>query len=783
MTFFSTATGQQLMCPSPKSKGLMVDHLSARATRNHFNHVFDALKTGRKDFGPLKVIMLDSYEVKTPVDWTPDFRPAFQQVYGYDPLPWLPVLAGKTVTNQELSERFRNDYGKLVSDLVIDNHYALARRMVNDHGLQLLAEAGHGGHARLDTLKALGATDIPMGEFWNHRKNWCVKEAASAANLYGKPLVNAESMTGWQHWQDGPQMYKRLTDIAFCAGLNQITFHTFAHNPPDAGLPGYAYHAGEHFNVNLTWWPQARPLLDTLSRSCHLLQQGRFVADVCAYYGDGAPNLVPARRITPTVEPRWTNDNCLHCGKPQPVDLSSMGLCHDYDYLNEDILLGGMEVRDGMLALANGMQYRVLVLPDSPAISPAALEKIGQLVNNGATVIGPKPDRSNSMLDFPQCDEKVRELADRIWGDCNGADIRTHRYGQGRVAWNIPIQEVLAEMGVAPDFSVSGIDNDDRKIDYIHRTTGTEEIYFLTNTTGQHLAFQTNFRTGDSHLPSLWNPEDGSVSPCLHYQTGHDITRIPLELAPSASIFVIFSRKADGATPEHITSIQRSAAAPGSTRSPDPTPKVIAIHDRQLQLQARDAGTYTATTSTGRTGSATVQDPPATQAIQGPWRLEFPPDRGAPASASLDKLADWTTHHEPGIRYFSGTANYHNEFTIDAATAARIASGARIELNLGTVRELATVTINGKDAGTLWKPPYRLDITGFLKPGTNQLSAGVTNTWNNRLVGDAQRDDDTDITRTNIRSMFKANSPLLPSGLIGPVTLETHVPVTIVLGE
>ena len=521
MTFFSTATGQQLMCPSPKSKGLMVDHLSARAAKNHFNHVLDALKTGRKDFGPLKVIMLDSYEVKTPIDWTPDFRPAFQQAYGYDPLPWLPVLAGKTVTNPELSERFRHDYGKLVSDLTIKNHYGLARSMVNDRGLQLLAEAGHGGYARLDTLKALGATDIPMGEFWNHSKNWCVKEAASAANLYGKPLVNAESMTGWQHWQDGPQMYKRLTDIAFCAGLNQITFHTFAHNPPDAGLPGYAYHAGEHFNVNLTWWPHARPLLDTLSRSCHLLQQGRFVADVCAYYGDGAPNLVPARRIAPTDKPRWTNDKCLHCGRPHPVDLSSIGESHDYDYLNEEILLG-MEVRDGILTLASGMQYRVLVLPDSTAISPAALEKIGQLVHNGATVIGPKPERSNSMLGYPQCDEKVRELADRVWGNCNGVDIKTHTYGRGRVVWNVPIKEVLAEMGVAPDFSVSGIDNSGRKIDYIHRTTGTEEIYFLTNSTEEHLAFEAIFRVGDSHLPSLWNPEDGSVSPCLRYQAAKD---------------------------------------------------------------------------------------------------------------------------------------------------------------------------------------------------------------------------------------------------------------------
>ena len=203
---------------------------------------------------------------------------------------------------------------------------------------------------------------------------------------------------------------------------------------------------------------------------------------------------------------------------------------------------------------------------------------------------------------------------------------------------------------------------------------------------------------------------------------------------------------------------------------------MIAIQDKQVQLYACDAATYTVTTSTGRAGSATLHAAPATQAIQGPWQLEFPPDRGAPATASLDQLVDWTTHKESGIRYFSGTATYRNEFTIDASTSARI------ELDLGTVREVATVTINGREAGILWKPPYRIDITGFLKPGINQLSIGVTNTWNNRLVGDAQRDDDTNITRTNMSSSFKANSRLLPSGLMGPVTLETHVPLTIVLG-
>ncbi|HEX5790243.1 MAG TPA: glycosyl hydrolase, partial [Luteolibacter sp.] len=417
LRFIQDNTGQKLMCPSPKSSGLLIDHLSAPATEIHTEHMLNTLMRGRKDYGALKSLMLDSYEVKSAFDWTPDFVAQFTRRMGYDPTPWLPVLAGQTIADADQSARFRHDYGVVVSDLIIENHYARTRELVNRRGLILLAEAGHGGHARVDPLKALGASDVPMGEYWNFRKNWVTKEAASAANLYGKTLVNCESMTGWRNWQDGPAVYKRITDIALCAGLNQITFHTFAHNPPEAGLPGNAYHAGEHFNVNLTWWNQAGPMLAALSRSSHMLQQGRFVADVCAYYGDDAPNLVPARRIDPRDKPLYGQDKCLHCGRPLPVDLCSLGQSHDYDFLNEEILVHAMEWRDGRLRLPSGMEYRLLVLPERESISLAALRKIGQLVKAGATVVGPKPQRSNSLVGYPACDEEVRKLAAEIWGD------------------------------------------------------------------------------------------------------------------------------------------------------------------------------------------------------------------------------------------------------------------------------------------------------------------------------------------------------------------------------
>jgi len=766
--FVSTATGQHLMCPSPKSKGLMVDHLSAAASRKHIDHVFESITRGRKDLGALKTLFLDSYEVKTPVDWTPKFTEAFQDAYGYDPLPWLPVLAGMTVVSEDLSSRFRHDYGKLVSDLVIENHFAPAREIANQHGLQLLAEAGHGGYAKFDTLKALGAVDIPMGEFWNHRKNWCTKEAASAANIYGKTFVNAESMTGWQNWQDGPQMYKRLTDIAFCAGLNQITFHTFAHQPPGAGLPGYAYHAGEHFNVNLTWWPQARPLLDALSRSSHMLQQGRFVADVAAFYGDNAPNLVPARRLTPTIKPCWTEDKCLHCGQPKPVDLSTLGQSYDYDYLNQEILVEGMQVRNGKLVLPSGMEYSLLVLPQRTSVSLTTLEKIGQLVADGATVVGAKPQRSNTLKTYPDCDQQVRALADRIWGDCDGAAVTSHVYGKGRVFWNVPLNEVLATIGVAPDFTVEGVDNAGRRIDYIHRTTGKKEIYFVCNTSDEALQFTAGFRAGGGLVPSFWNPEDGSVSPCYVYEQRDGATYIDLELAPAASVFVVFTRQA---ATEHLLAIEHSGGNKALTGAYTDL-EVLEFSADRATAQVWQPGTYAFATSAGRRGRWQVNEVPEPQSITGPWTIRFPADRGAPAAVELSTLIDWTKHTDPGVKYFSGTATYHKSFDLPER---HMPGDAPLMLDLGVVKEVAVVRVNGREAGVLWKEPYRVDVSDFVRPGSNQLEIEVTNVWNNRIVGDVSQAAEDRITRTNLFEKFKPDSPLLRSGLLGPVSLSQAV--------
>lgn len=766
MRFLSNNTGEFLNCPSPNSRGLLIDHLSAAATDAHFNHMLDTLSQGREGFGSLKMLMLDSYEVRPANDWTPEFLQSFEKLNGYDAAPWLPVLAGWTVVNKELSERFRHDYKKTVSDLMIDGHFSRGREILHKRGLQLLAEAGHGGYPRVDPLKALGASDIPMGEFWNHRKNWVTKEAASAAHIYGKRFVNAESFTGWQNWQDGPAAYKRLFDIALCAGLNQVTFHTFAHNPPEAGLPGFAYHAGEHFNVNATWWDQAGPMLADMSRACYLMQQGRFVADVCVYYGDNAPNLVPARRLPPTIENPYPDGTCQHCGLALPVDLESLGQGYDYDYINEDVILHRMKVENGNLVLPDGMSYRMMVLPERKTISLSALKRIGELVDAGATIVGPKPERSNSLRGYPESDREVQELANKIWG--NDVEKNAHVYGKGKVIWNTPLRQVLMDMGVEPDFIPEITDNADQHIDYIHRATEEEDIYFVSNSAMEREVVRCRFRVSADRVPSFWNSEDGSVQPCYAYEKKDGFTYITLDLAPASSVFVVFAK---GEENNSIVKIERQDGVWSENR---PELEIISVDEKQVTAQVWRAGEFHVQTASGRSSQIKVSAVPSEQSITGPWTITFPPNRGAPAKVTMETLTDWTKFPDPGVQFFSGTARYENQFTL----AAVLAPNTPLLLDLGSVKDVAVVRVNGKEAGVLWKEPYRIDIAPYVKAGENQLEISIVNTWNNRIIGDLRNPDVKQITRTNLVGKFRPNMPLLPSGLLGPVVLRAPVLAT-----
>ncbi len=720
ITFFMCNTGQNLECPSPNSNGPMIDHLSRKATKSHFDTIISRLASISSANSSLKYLEVDSYEVWTANDWTPGFIEEFTARYKYDPKPFLPVLMGYKSKDSIVVARFLGDYHRLISDLIIENHFAQSVEIANKNDIKMFAEAGHGGYPRVDPLKALGNSDIPMGEFWNRQRFWVTKEAASAAHIYGKKVVATESLTGWQNWQHGPTDFKQLFDVAFCEGLNQVFFHSFAHNPGIAGKPGFVYHAGEHINVNTTWWDMSRPFMDYLSRCSYLLRQGNFIGDACLYYGDEAPNLVPPKRIDPNIKPIYNDDQCLHCGQPKPVNAGYLP-GYDYDYINADIITTTLSTENGKLVLPSGISYRVMLLPDRDDISLEVLKSLEKLVYNGGVIIGRKPIRTTSLANYPACDDEVKTIADKLWGTADGQKIFSNTYGKGKVYWGKSLKEVLEEMKVTPDFQVEGIDNSHYIIDYTHRQTNTEDIYFVSNSSPKEQRVTCTFRVSSTRVPELWDAETGLIQHKVIYSKVPGGISIELVMDPLASRFVVF----------------RDSPSAGNNTN-------LAI-DLQYGL------------SRNKNESAQID-------LTGNWDVSFNPEMGGPQTYPMAQLTSWPEIEVDGVKYYSGTATYSREFTIEKGTLSK---KSEVYISFGDIQEMARVFVNGKDCGIIWTPPYQANITKQVKSGKNEITVQVVNTWNNRIVGDLKNPEGIAYARTNGKRKFNQNSPLLKSGLTG----------------
>ncbi len=749
MRFVCTNTGQGLAVPSPNSHGLAIDHFSADATRMHFQYLIDKLQG---EVGPLKDTALStmyvcSYELRGAV-WTPDFIQQFQQRRGYDMTPYLPCLFGSTLQDRQIAGRFDYDYRKTQGDLLVDAFYKTARDMSNKYGLQLCAEAGGPGppthNVPVDALKAQGVMDIPRGEFWTDLHLWVVKETACAAHVYGKQFVDMEAFTSWRHWQDGPFDLKPCADRAICDGTNHFTFHTSPHVPPAAGMPGWVYHAGTHMGPSLAWWPKAGAFLDYLARCSYLLQQGLFVGDVCYYYGDQAYNFVPPKHDEPSLGPGY-----------------------DYDVANAEVILTRMAVKDGRIVLPDGMSYELLVLPNRPDMDLDVLRKLEQLVRAGATIVGPKPIRSNGLDDFRTRDAAVKELADKLWGPCNGTTVTSYDHGRGHVIWGRTLGQIFEARGIGPDFQFHAAD--ETELDFIHRRVGESHVYFVSNQTPRWANADCEFRVR-GRAPELWLPETGEIRPLVVYRDAPQGTVVPLRLPPSGSVFVVFRRQA---REPYVVLVGGRPDVCQVSRGGQNTAKLLAF----------EGGTYTLKTDQGKKIRAEVKAVPAERQISGPWKVSFPEGLGAPKSATFDKLISWTDSKVDGIKYFSGMAIYEKEFD---APAQLLTDDSRLFLDLGQVGKVAEVNLNGQPLGIVWKPPHRVDITDAVRTGQNRLVIEVANTWSNRLVGDANSPDAKPFCSTNMKKSLTwkvswKDTPLLQSGLIGPVRLISAREVSVEL--
>ncbi len=814
--------------------GLECDKLSRAAVRYHFEHMFGPILADSPNAAgrALRYILLDSWECGC-ANWTPLMPREFSQRRGYEITRWLPVFTGRVVQDADSTQRFLWDFRRTIADLLTENHYGLAREFAKEHHLGLYAEApGIGLPTVADNLACKGRTDIPMGEFWLNRSMDDniddPKEAASAAHIYGKPVVAAESFTATANvasWANDPYGLKQLGDFEFCLGVNRFVFHRYAHQPWNDRQPGMSMGPwGINFERSNTWWKQGAAWMDYLARCQAMLQQGRFMADLLYFYGEGATAGVAHRDLKPSVPAGY-----------------------DYDVCNAEILLNQTAVKQGEIVLESGMRYRVLVLPDNNRMTLSLLQKIQSLVRAGATVYGPKPVQSPSLADR---DGAVQKLAVEIWGDCDGVKVTSHQYGKGRVLWGGPLAGALPS---APDFSAS-----QSGMKFIHRRAGDAEIYFVSNQRKTARTVDCTFRVSGK-VPELWHPDSGQMETVALYGATNGGTTVPIPFDPVGSVFVVFRKPAsadhvvaiardgqplfdpaaskpgleirkaifgipgDAAKSRDVTAEVRQLVAAGEdllpvadfTRGGDPARGVVKTltvdyaigarartasalegenvdltepsgqtpdnatlwrqADGSINLQAFNPGNYEVTLASGKKLSATVPELPPALSVEGAWQLGFPPKLGAPASATFEHLMSWTESADEGVRYFSGTAAYRKTVEISAED---FGVEKKVFLDLGTVKNLATVSVNGKSLGTLWKEPFRVDITAAVKPGANELEIQVVNLWPNRMIGDQKLPEQQRITWASV-APYKAGDPLLPSGLIGPVRIRVAQQLTL----
>ena len=831
-----TLTGA-MNAPAPESgRGLECDKLSREGSEAAFDGLMGKLIA---DVGPLagKTLVsthIDSWENGSQ-NWTPRFREEFQRRRGYDPLLYLPAMAGRVVDSLEVSERFLWDLRQTVSDLLLDNYAGHMAELAKQHGLRLSIEAY--GNTTCDNLAYAGRADEPMGEFWS----WpgfgaagTLTEMSSAAHVYGKPIVGAEAFTAGdgEKWLYHPGSIKAEGDWAFCLGINRFVFHRYALQPWPDRRPGMGMGPwGLHYEHTQTWWEQSKPWHEYLARCQYLLQRGLPVVDILCLAPEGAP-----RSFNP------------------PRSLAQTG--YKADACSTEALLERVTVKNGRLTLPDGMSYRVLSLPGAQTMTPQLLRRLDELVRAGATVTGPPPLKAPGLSGYPECDAEVRDLAAALWGT-------------GKIVRDKSPDQVLAAQGVGPDFTA------DRMLDFIHRRIGKADVYFVANTSSHSVNPTCTFRVTGKQ-PQLWHPDTGQIEPVAAYTPLAGATRIPLRLEAAGSVFVVLRPSESPPDPVvRITRDRRDVWPPRSRKSgivirralwgpagdeqrtkdvtdqvrrmvdqgrysfvvaelasegdpafmvvktlrvdyevggralsasatdperiafevpADATPavQVERLRNGRLRAVAAEEGAYEAHTQSGRVlrFSATA---PRSVALDGPWNLTFPPNWGAPASVELESLASWSENADPGVRFFSGTATYHQTIQVPAELLTR---GRRVTLDLGRVEVMARVLLNGIDLGVLWRTPYRVDVTKAVRPNANTLEVEVTNLWPNRMIGDEQLPEDSQrhgngtlqawpqwllegkpsptgrFTFASWR-LWHGDDALLPSGLLGPVRLES----------
>ncbi|WP_288956481.1 glycosyl hydrolase [uncultured Polaribacter sp.] len=682
-------TGTKNAPAAPQGVGYEIDKMNGELVKYHFdNFVGELLKRiPEESKSAFKYVVADSYEMGSQ-NWTDNYEVKFQEKYGYNPIKYLPVLSGRIVGSIEESERFLWDLRRTIADDIAYEYVGALRKASNEHNLKTwLENYGHWGFPG-EFMMYGGQSDLIAGEFWNEGTlgNIECKASSSTAHTYGKRITSAEAFTSSRKmYLRHPEKLKKRGDWALTEGINHFVLHLYIQQPDDNRKPGMNAWFGTEFNRHNTWFSQADTYFDYLRRCQHLLQQGKYVADVCYFIGEDAPIMTGGR--VPEIPKGYS-----------------------YDYINAEVILNRLTVKDGRFVLPDGMSYKVMVLPPFKTMRPELLTKLEQLVSKGGTILGQKPEKSPSLENFPICDTQVKDLANKMWNENYVDGKMKATYGKGKIWDGYELSEVFADLNLTKDLEVDA----NAPILWTHRKTSEIDIYFLSNQSDNKLNIAPVFRTDKNLRPQLWNAVSGEIRDLPEYEITLTGIKVPLHFEGAQSWFVVFSKEAKT---NEISNF--------------PEYKSLVTLDQNFKVDFLNK------------------------------------EIGPKETIEFSKLQDWSISDNEQIKFYSGTATYTKTFTID-----QLPKNQEMYLNLGKVSVMAKVKLNDKYLGGVWMSPYRLNISEAIQAGENKLEIEVVNLWRNQLIRDKSRKEDEKYTWL-VTDDITPKSKLQPSGLLGPVCIES----------
>ena len=517
--FGMVPTGTKNSPAAPQGKGYEIDKASSKIARFHYaKYVGELLKrVPEENRSALKYVIADSYEQGSQ-NWTDGFEKSFEEKFGYNPKNYLPVFAGKVVSSVEESNRFLWDLRRSVADAVAYEYVGGLREVSNENNLKLwLENYGHWGFPS-EFLMYGGQSNLVAGEFWNEGTlgNIECKSGSSAAHIYGKPVTSAEAFTAsGKAFERHPAMLKKRGDWSFTEGINHFVLHLYIHQPDDNRVPGVNAWFSTEFNRHNTWFKQSKTWIEYLRRCQHLLQQGKYVADVCYFIGEDAPMMTGARN--PELPEGYS-----------------------YDYINAEVILERLSVEDGKFVLPDGTSYSVMVLPPNKTMRPELLAKIESLVNQGGVIFGQAPEKSPSLANYPASDNQVKKLADKLWSTEIDIKKQIKKYNLGYVVDDLDLKTTLEILEVYKDVEIEA----DLPVLWTHRSLSGMEIYFLTNQSEEEITFEPSFRVSGMK-PQLWNAVTGEIRSLNEYTEKDGRISVPIKMEAHRSWFVVFTNNTE----------------------------------------------------------------------------------------------------------------------------------------------------------------------------------------------------------------------------------------------